>query len=306
MKTGYFLPQIGPASSPENMITVAQRAEELGCETVWVTDRLLYPTDPRTPYAGTPDGSLPDVYKRVFDPVESLTFVAARTSRIRLGTSVLDMPFYNPLMLGRRLTTLDVISNGRLTVGMGLGWSADEYEAMNAPMKERGSRADEFIDALKTIMAEELVEFSGEHYKIAQSIIELSAVQRPHPPIYLAAFSPAGLRRVALKADGWHPVAIPPDGVRPMWDSVLSMAREAGRNPDELKLIYRANIAVTDKPIDGERFTFTGTWEQIASDVAAVKALGAHELCIDPTFSPEGQTVDGFLSALDKVKQIAA
>ena len=101
---------------------------------------------------------------------------------------------------------------------------------MNAPMKERGSRADEFIDALKTIMAEELVEFSGEHYKIAQSIVELSAIQRPHPPIYLAAFSPGGLRRVALKADGWHPVAVPPAGVRPMWDSVLSMAKEAGRN----------------------------------------------------------------------------
>lgn len=305
MQLGYFLPQIGPAASPANMVRVAQHAEELGFGTLWVTERLLYPTNPRTPYAGTLDGSLPEAYKRVFDPIESLTFVAARTNRIRLGTSVLDTPFYNPLMLGRSLTTLDVMSEGRLTVGLGLGWSADEYEAMNAPMKGLGAQADEFIDALKTIMAEDLVEFHGAHYNIVQSVIELSSVQKPHPPIYLAAFTPGGLRRVALKANGWHPVAIPAEGVRPMWDSVLAMAKEAGRNPDDLKLIYRANITVTDKPIDGERFPFTGTWEQIASDIPAIRALDPEEICFDSTFSKEGETIDGFLSALEQLKQIA-
>jgi len=306
MRLGYFLPQIGPAATPENIVSVAQRAEELGFATVWVTERLLYPTNPRTPYAGTPDGSMPDAYKRVFDPIESLTFVAAKTSRIRLGTSVLDIPYYNPIMLGRRFTTLDVLSGGRLTIGLGLGWSEDEHEAMNAPMKGRGAQADEFIDALKVVMAEDLVEFSGKHYKIAQSVIELSSVQKPWPPIYLAAFTPGALRRVALKADGWHPVAIPAEGVRQMWDGIRSMAKEAGRKPDELKLIYRANLTVTDKPIDGDRFPFTGSWEQIASDVPAIKALNPEEFCFDPTFSPEGGTVEGFLTALAKVKEIAA
>jgi alkanesulfonate monooxygenase SsuD/methylene tetrahydromethanopterin reductase-like flavin-dependent oxidoreductase (luciferase family) len=138
---------MGPAASAENIVRVAKKAEELGYETLWVTERLLFPASPRSPYPASPDGSLPDVYKTVLDPVESLTYVAAQTSKIGLGTSVLDSPYYNPVMLARRLTTLDVLSNGRLRLGMGLGWSEDEYEASGAAMTQKGKRADEFIQS---------------------------------------------------------------------------------------------------------------------------------------------------------------
>ena len=127
MKLGFNLPQLGPAATPEAMVRAAKRAEELGYDSLWVTDRVLFPVEPQTPYMGSPDGSLPEAYKIVLDPLESLTYVAAHTTRIALGTSILDLPYYNPVMLARRLTTLDVLSGGRLRLGLGLGWSKDEF-----------------------------------------------------------------------------------------------------------------------------------------------------------------------------------
>ena len=161
MKVGFGLPQMGPAASPDAVVKAAQRAEELGYDSVWVIERLLYPLKPQTPYPATPDGSLPDVYKRVLDPLATLTFLAAKTSRVGLGTSVLDMPYYNPVMLARQLTTLDVLSQGRLRLGLGLGWSKDEYDAVGATFKGRGARADEFIQVLKAIWTTDPVEFHG-------------------------------------------------------------------------------------------------------------------------------------------------
>ncbi len=121
MRMGFNLPPIGLAASPKSIVQVAQKAESLGYDSLWVTERLLYPVNPQTPYPATPDGSLPDAYKVALDPLEVLTFAAAHTRRIFLGTSVLDIPYYNPVMLARRLTTLDVLSGGRLRVGLGLG-----------------------------------------------------------------------------------------------------------------------------------------------------------------------------------------
>ena len=116
MRAGFILPQLGPAAAPQANVAVAQRAEALGYASLWVTERLLWPLAPQSPYPATPDGALPEVYQRALDPLETLTFVAAHTSRIGLGTSVLNMPFYNPVVLARRLTTLDVLSGGRLRV----------------------------------------------------------------------------------------------------------------------------------------------------------------------------------------------
>ena len=202
MRLGFNLPQIGPAASAKALVQVAQRAEELGYDSLWVTERLLFPIEPRTPYMATPDGSLPDAYKIVFDPIETLTYVAAHTSKIALGTSVIDIPYYNPVMLARRLTTLDVLSGGRLRLGMGQGWSEDEHEAAGASLKGRGKRADEFISVLKAIWTTDPVEFKGEFYTVPKSIIQPKPIQKPHPPIYLAAYAPSALKRVATMADG--------------------------------------------------------------------------------------------------------
>jgi probable F420-dependent oxidoreductase len=278
MRVGVTLPSMGHLSQPDNLIQAAKAAEQLGYDTLWVADRLLYPVKPRTKYPVTADGSLPQVYKRVLDPLDTLTFVAAHTTRTGLGTSVLDIPFYNPVTLARRLTTLDILSNGRLRAGFGLGWSADEFAAAGANPKERGARADEFLAALKTIWTEDPVEFHGNYFTVPRSIIGAKPVQKPHPPIYLAAFAPAALKRTAAFANGWMPIAIPLDGMTAMIAQLHQFAKEAGRDPQSIEVIVGANIDISEKSLGADRAIFTGSEDQVRSDIDAVKKLGASEI----------------------------
>src|ERR1044072_7810409 len=113
MKIGIWLPQIGPQGTPENLVPDARRAEELGYDSLWTLERLLWPVNPQEPYPASPDGSLPETYKSVLDPIETLTFVAAHTSRVQLGTSVLVLGYHTPIQLARRLATLEGLAKGR-------------------------------------------------------------------------------------------------------------------------------------------------------------------------------------------------
>lgn len=305
MRIGFVLPNIGPAGTSEGIVGAAQRAEALGYDSLWVTERLLYPLAPRTPYPATSDGSLPEVYKLALDPVETLTFVAAHTKRIALGTSVLDIPYYNPVLLARRLTTLDIFSDGRLRVGLGQGWSADEFEAAGASFSRRGARADEFLQVLKAIWTSEPVEFHGKFYHVPRSIIRPKPVQQPHPPIYLAAYAPASLKRVARFADGWNPAGLPLQVMAQMWKGVQEMARAEGRDPASLQLVVRANLLVTEVPEGRDRMIFTGTLDQIREDTRSCRELGAHEVFFDPTFSPGAESLDLFLSLMEKLRGMA-
>jgi probable F420-dependent oxidoreductase len=304
MRLGFALPQIGSVAGPESIVTVAQRAEHLGFDSLWVLDRILFPVNPRAPYP-VGDGSLPVQYKRVLDPLETLTFVAARTHHIALGTSVLNLPWYNPVLLARRLATLDVLSGGRLRVGFGMGWSPDEYEAAGIPWQERGKRADELIQALKAIWTTDPVEFQGAYYRIPKSSIGLKPVQKPHPPVYMAAYAPAAMKRLAKEANGWFPVGIPIAGILAMFDGIKQMAKEAGRDPTELALIVRANVEFSDSTLDKGRADFTGTLDQIAGDVTAVRRLDAAELLFDVQFSPGVAGVDDMLTRMEQLWQIA-
>lgn len=278
MRIGVTLPSMGHLAQPRNLIDAAKTAEQLGYDTLWVADRLLYPVNPRTKYMMTPDGSLPEIYKYVLDPVEALTFVAAHTERIGLGTSVLDIPFYNPVTLARRLTSLDILSHGRLRAGFGLGCSEDEFEAAGAAAKERGARADEFLAALKAIWTEDPVEYRGKYYSLPRSIIGAKPVQKPHPPIYLAAFAPAALKRAATQANGWMPVGIPLDGMAAMIAQLRQMAKDAGRDPQSLEVVVGANVSLTPNALGADRPIFVGSLDQVKQDVAAVKQLGANEI----------------------------
>src|SRR5215813_4989691 len=304
MRFGFALPQVGSAVGPEPLVTVAKRAEDLGFDSLWVLDRILWPINPQVPYP-IGDGSLPAKYKSVLDPLETLTFAAAHTRRIALGTSVLNLPWYTPVLLARRLTTLDILSGGRLRVGFGMGWSLDEYEAAGAPWEERGKRADEIIAALKTIWTTDPVEFQGKYYRIPKSFIELKPVQKPHPPIYMAAFTPSAMKRVAKEANGWFPVGVPLAAVPQMFEGIKGMAKEAGRDPAALELIVRANAEFSDTPINKDRADFTGALEQIAGDVAETRKLGAAEIVFDVQFSPDVKTVDDIVARMEQLYQVS-
>ena len=304
MRIGFGLPNIGPLGSPENIAQVAERAEALGYDSLWTIERLLWPAKPRTPYPVTDNGLLPEGYKYSLDPLDTLSYAAARTKTIALGPSVLDIPFYNPVMLARRLTTIDILSQGRLRVAMGLGWSQDEMDAAGADMKTRGAFANEFLQVLKAIWTTNPVKFEGKFFRLPESYINHKPVQKPHPPIYLAAFAPAALKRVAAMADGWNPVAIPPTGMQQMFASIQQMAKEAGRDPSKLALVVRANLHITGKPLGADRHFFAGNFDQIREDAQACTKIGVHELIYDVTFETKAQTIAGWLELMDKLRTL--
>lgn len=304
MRVGFALGNIGPIGSTENLVKIAQRAEALAYDSLWTVERLLWPVTPQTPYGARPDGSLPEEYKRVLDPLDALTFVAGHTKKIALGTSVLDIPYYNPVMLARRVTTLDVLSGGRVRLGLGLGWSKDEHDALGAPMKQRGARADEFLAVMTAIWTTDPAEFKGKFYTLPRSVIETKPVQKPHPPIYMAAFVPASLRRIARLADGWNPVAIPVDGMQKMFDGLKQMAKDAGRDPSKLQLVVRANMEIGSTPRSKDGSIFTGTLEQVKEDIEGCKRIGAHELHFDPTFMPGAQKLDRWLGLMEEWRKL--
>ena len=300
MRVGCVLPTLGPLGGPDALMRTAQRAEALDYHSVWVADRLLYPLAPRTPYPATPDGSLPEYFKRCMDPVEALTFVAAHTRRITLGTSVLNMPFYNAVVLARRLATLDLLSGGRLRVGLGQAWSADELEAVGADPKVRASRADEFIRVLKTMWGPDPVEFQGRHFRVARSIVGLKPVQRPHPPIYLAGYVMPALRRTASVADGWLPSSLPLAVVEQMVPQLHAFAREAGRDPGRLEVIYMTGAQLTSAPLDdAKRGVLCGSAAQVRADVGKLGAAGVTEVI----GWSGAATVDATLTALERFRE---
>jgi probable F420-dependent oxidoreductase len=302
MKIGVAVPNVGPVATPEAVKTVAQKAEALGYYSLWTVERLLWPLKPQAPYPATPDGSLPEVYKYMLDPLDTLTFAAAYTSKIRLGTSVLDMPYYNPVTLARRLSTIDILSQGRLNVGLGLGWSPDEMEATGADMKVRGARADEFLQVLKAIWTTDPAEFHGKFFSLPKSYINAKPVQKPHPPIYIAAFAPTALKRVATMADGWNPTGVPVEGMQQMFAGIRQMAEAAGRDPNELKMIVRGNLVETIKPVEGQRAPFVGSVEQMKEDIAACEKMGADEVFLELGFTHGGQTLSNWERLLEEFR----
>ncbi|HEV8573978.1 MAG TPA: TIGR03619 family F420-dependent LLM class oxidoreductase [Dehalococcoidia bacterium] len=305
MKIGFNVPNLGPAASPENIIKIAQKAEELGYDSIWTTERLLVPVNPLSGYGGMAGVPIPWQYKVQFDPLDTLSVVAAVTKRPRLGTSVLDLPFYNAALLARRLTTIDVFSGGRLTVGMGIGWCPEEFDAVGVSMRQRGARATEALQMFKAIWTKDPVEFKGKIWNIPPSHIELKPVQKPHPPVLMAAFAPAAMKRIATMADGWLPVGLPVPAMTQMWQGIRGMAKEAGRDPSKLQLIVRANFSISPEPGPEGRFIFTGSEEQIKQDIADVGEMGADEVHFDPTTGAQGETAEGWFESIERIRELA-
>ncbi|MFF7653597.1 TIGR03619 family F420-dependent LLM class oxidoreductase [Streptomyces sp. NPDC007983] len=207
MRIGFTLPQFGDlAHHPQHVTRFAQQAEALGADSLWVGDRLLAPVDPKVGYAGT--DVIPPEFRSALDPFALLATAAAVTERVQLGTNVINAPWYAPALLARSLTSVDLLSAGRLLVGLGTGWSPEEYETTGIPMAERGRRLDECLDVLTAWWTKNPVEHRGEHWTVPASYIDLKPAGRPGPPVYLGAFAPAALARVARRADGWLPIAL--------------------------------------------------------------------------------------------------
>jgi probable F420-dependent oxidoreductase len=276
MRLGVSLAQAGRLADPVSVRSAATAAEQMGYASVWVSDCLTPPTS-----APASDGrcttSPADEVVATLDPLSVLTYAAAVTTRVRLGTSVLVAPWYRPSLLARSLRSLDVLSDGRLTVGLGLGWPLDEYAALGVPESELGRRLDDALDLLDTLATGPVLPVDGDGD--ASRIVGGAAPCR-RPPVLLAAYTPAGLDRVARRADGWNPSGLPVEQLAPLWAEVRDLAADHGREPDALELVVRADITISEQPIDGDRPSYAGTVEQVAADIADTRRAGAHEVIL--------------------------
>lgn len=242
MQVGFTLPQAGAVAWQAPQIArYAGTAEQLGADSLWVIDRLLAPVQPEVGYNGS--DTFPVQFQSVLDPFALLAVAASATERATIGTNILNTPWYSPALLARMLTTLDQLSGGRLIPGLGVGWSPDEFRAVGVPMRERGERLDEILDVLERFWTADPVEHHGKHWQIDATHSALKPVRKP--PIYLAGFAPAAMRRVATRADGWLPAIAPPvltdldTAVNKPMATIRQLASEAGRDPGELDMILR-------------------------------------------------------------------
>ena len=310
MKVGISLPQAGIQATKENMLQMAQTAESEGFDSIWTFERLLWPINPQTPYPATPDGSLPQEYQIMFDPLETLSFLAARTNKISLGTSVIDMLFHNPVILARRLASLDVFSEGRVISGFGIGWSKDEFQASNIPFNNKGKRADEYVKMLKRIWMDESVEFKGQYYNIPKSKIGPKPVQKPHIPIYFGGFSPNVIRRIVENdLNGWLGVigGIAPFGyVQSVVNNLRNEITKTSKDSTNFKIILLAYPFLKDSTFNPDnntdRPTLTGTIDEIGDDIRKIKDLDVDHIIFAYNFSPIGKDID---KMIDLTKQFS-
>ena len=311
MKVGITLPQAGQQATRENVIHIAQNAESEGFDSLWVFERLLWPINPQTPYPATPDGSLPNEYQIILDPLETLTYVAAKTNKIALGTSVMDILFHSPVILARRFATLDLLSEGRAIAGLGIGWSKDEYQASNIPFIDKGERANEFLQVLKRIWTDDVVEFKGKYYNIPASKIGPKPVQKPHPPIYMGGFSPNTYSRIVnYDTNGWLGlIGGPLEYLDNIIKTIQNIANKANKDPNRFRVILLTypNVDINSRnqsgtTSQGQRFPLTGTIDQIGSDIERIKQIGVDHIVFGYNFIPTGRDLDNML---DITKQLA-
>ncbi len=291
MKFGFYLPTRGNTCLPGPLTTLVQQAEKFGFSATMVGDHIVFPVTVESSYPYTADHRFPGGGDAL-EQMSLLAFLAASTTTLRLVTSVLIVPQRNPLLAAKTLATIDVLSGGRLTVGVGLGWMREEFEALGVDcFDRRGAVTDEYLRIFKLLWTQDPVEFSGRFYSFKPLRCLPHPVQKPHPPILVGGSTKVALRRAARFGDGWHPVgANPGEPLDPAElirsrDELFRLAEAEGRDPKSIAISYK--VPVSDPSLiayyarRGERAPFSGSADQIAEDIGRYAALGVSELIFD-------------------------
>ena len=283
MKVGLVVPQAGLNTTKENLIRFVQIAEKENFESLWVYDRMLYAINPQQRYPANPDKKeWPEYFKNVLDPLTTLAFTAAHTTKVNLGTCIIDMLFHNPIRLAKEFTAIDILSEGRAICGLGIGWSKDEYLAANISYNKRGERANEILRAIKKIWTENIIEFTGDFYKIPKSIIGPKPIQKPHPKILLGGFSQKTFERMINYADGYIGALV---GSFDYFNNSVKMFNEAiGKNSKSRKdfdLTILTYPQILNRDFQDNRSPMTGrTIDEIGSDLAHLKSFGVDRVIL--------------------------
>ena len=283
MKVGLVVPQFGINATKENLVRFIHLAEREVFESLWVYHRMLYPIDPQQGY-GTPDKSQwPEYLKNSLDPLTTLAFIAANTSKVKLGTCIIDMVFHNPVTLAKEFTTIDILSDGRVICGFGIGWSKDEYLAANIPYEKRGERANEILQAMKKVWTDDIIEFNGNFYKIPKSIIGPKPIQKPHPKILLGGLSSKTFERMVKYGDGYIGVLAGSfeyfsNSIK-MFNDVIEKSSRTRKDFDLTILTYPYLMKSSSE--ESDRAPMTGrTIDEIGSDLSMLKSSGVDRVIL--------------------------
>ena len=296
MKYGFTIPGSGPLTEPQNMSAIARRGEELGYDFLVTPDHIVFPRRSSSVYPYNEQGVHPGFGAGAcLDQLTVLAFLAGQTSRLRLGTSVMIVPHRNPVVAAKALATLDVLSNGRVIVGIGAGWLREEFEALGLfPFEERGAVTDEYIRAFIELWTSDDPLFEGKYCRFANISFLPKPVQKPHPPIWVGGESRPAMRRVARLGNGWHPLSsnlgFPlgrPEQLAGAIKRLASQTEKEGRDPGAIDIVFRIqSYPLTQKGSAetspaGERVPFSGDAGQVAADIRQYEEMGVTHLVVD-------------------------
>ncbi len=300
MQYGFYLPNHGPTAQPGPLAEIARRGDSLGFEYMVVGDHILVPRRIDSPYPYTVGGDFPPAGSgEYFEQLTLLTFLAGITSNIRLVPSVMIVPYRNPLLAAKILATLDVLSQGRLTLGVGVGWMEEEFVALDAPpFSERGAVTDEYLLAFKELWTSDNPTFDGKYYQFSDIDFLPKPVQKPHPPIWVGGQSRPAIRRAAELGNGWHPVgAIPaaplePEELDQNMVTLRRFAERAGRDPGEIDVAMKAPLYDPALSSGESRRRFSGDPEQVAHDVQTYADTGVSQIIFDIRSADMSETTE--------------
>jgi probable F420-dependent oxidoreductase len=281
LQIGFGAPVSGAWATPSNLASFATAAEQAGYSSLWSFQRLLIPEDKAA--------TIEPVYHSVLDPMATLAYAAAVTSRIRLGVAIINAPFVPPAYLAKQAASLDVLSAGRHDLGLGIGWMPEEFALTGATMPRRGARTAEFIEVLRTLWAPGVSEFDGEFYQVPRGVMAPRPVQPGGPPILLGGMARPALERVGRIADGWVTSSRTDlSRVSELIAIVHQAAAAAGRDPAALRVICRGVVraGAEQKDTGGKRLLLSGSFEQIRADSEQLAEQGVTEVFYDLNWDP--------------------
>ena len=284
MRFGFTLPN---TMDGEALCRFAERAESLGFESIWSGDHIVLPTAATDQYPYTADGSFTRPSDVPFLEVMTLlSYIASRTSRIRIGSTVIILPYRNPILQAKVFASLDVLTGGRVICGVGVGWLEREFEALGASYADRGAVSDEFLAIFRRLWAEPDPEFHGRFYSFEGIQFYPKPVQQPRIPIWVGGHTRRAIRRTVAYGDAWHPTRQTPEYVAGLLPYLRGQAEEAGRDPEEITISLKRSLHFTDLAIPeggGVRSgaAVIGTTQEAMDDVRRCQELGIQQLTYD-------------------------
>lgn len=287
MRFGFGLPAAGAAANGPDIIRLAQRVEALGFESVWCGDHLVMPTGKITQYPYTADGSFARPPTEGFlEPFTLLAYVAGATQTIKLGMTVIILPYRNPIVQAKMLACLDILSGGRLICGVGVGWLEKEFQVLQASYKDRGPVSDEYLEIFKILWTQETPEFHGKFYDFDGITFAPKPIQRPHPPIWVGGHSRRAIRRAVRYGDAWHPTRQTPAFVGEHLPYLRQEAERQGRDPYTIAISLKRSLHFTDIGLSGEALSrsnnaLIGSTSEVIDDVCRCQDLGIEQLTFD-------------------------